>query len=248
MLMDQQHSPGDSKHSADESNIAIIGMAGRFPGADNVETFWRNISTGVESFTRFSNEELIDAGVSAATFQQAKYVMSRPILEDIRGFDAGFFGYNPREATLADPQQRIFLEVAWEVLEAAGYGSPDSRGSVGVFAGPNISGYLLTRLRAFEMGIDPSALMIGNDKDALTTNVSFRLNLSGPSAAVQTFCSTSLLAAPPALPPPQPAGPERGRRAFLPDRPRRRAPGGRRPAPRRLRDPPGRRRGRSSRT
>ncbi|MFG1957644.1 SDR family NAD(P)-dependent oxidoreductase [Nonomuraea sp. NPDC049028] len=192
--MDQQHSPGDSKHSADESNIAIIGMAGRFPGADNVETFWRNISTGVESFTRFSDEELIDAGVSPATFQQPNYVRSRPILEDIRGFDAGFFGYNPREATLADPQQRIFLEVAWEVLEAAGYGSPDARGSVGVFAGTNISGYLLTRLRAFEMGIDPSALMIGNDKDALTTNVSFRLNLSGPSVAVQTFCSTSLVA------------------------------------------------------
>ncbi|MEU8269866.1 SDR family NAD(P)-dependent oxidoreductase [Sphaerisporangium sp. NPDC049002] len=193
MLM-VQHSPGDSKHSTDESDIAIIGMAGRFPGADDVETFWRNISTGVESFTRFSDEELTLAGVHPTTFQQPNYVRSRPILDDIRGFDAGFFGYNPREATLADPQQRIFLECVWEVLEAAGYASPGDRGSVGVFAGMNISGYLLTRLRAFEMGIDPSALMIGNDKDSLATNVSFRLDLSGPSVTVQTFCSTSLVA------------------------------------------------------
>ncbi|GAA3836620.1 hypothetical protein GCM10022226_68230 [Sphaerisporangium flaviroseum] len=192
--MNQQHSAGDSKNTTDESDIAIIGMAGRFPGADDVDGFWRNISTGVESFTRFSDEELTAAGVDPATFQQPNYVRSRPILEDIRGFDAGFFGYNPREATLTDPQQRLFLECVWEVLEAAGYAASEDRGHVGVFAGMNISGYLLTRLRAFEMGIDPSALMIGNDKDSLATNVSFRLDLSGPSVTVQTFCSTSLVA------------------------------------------------------
>ncbi|WP_066370469.1 type I polyketide synthase [Herbidospora mongoliensis] len=192
--MNQQHPPGDSQYPADESDIAIIGMAGRFPGANDVETFWRNISTGVESFTRFSDEELIEAGVPAATFSKPNYVRSRPILDEIRGFDAAFFGYNPREATLADPQQRLFLECVWEVLESAGYGSPESRGSVGVFAGMNISGYLLTRLQAFAMGIDTSALMIGNDKDSLATNVSFRLDLSGPSVTVQTFCSTSLVA------------------------------------------------------
>ncbi|WP_197094114.1 type I polyketide synthase [Nonomuraea sp. SBT364] len=185
--MDHGHSPGDT-------DIAIIGMAGRFPGATDIGTFWRNISTGVESFTRFSDEDLISAGVDPATFQQPNYVRSRPILDDIRGFDAGFFGYNPREATLADPQQRIFLECVWEALETAGYAAPEGRGSVGVFAGMNISGYLLTRLRAFEMGIDTSALMIGNDKDSLATNVSFRLDLNGPSLAVQTFCSTSLVA------------------------------------------------------
>ncbi|GAA2266381.1 hypothetical protein GCM10010149_03320 [Nonomuraea roseoviolacea subsp. roseoviolacea] len=184
----------DQHHPAGEADIAIIGMSGRFPGAADVETFWRNISTGVESFTRFTDDELISAGVSPATFQQPNYVRSRPILDDIRGFDAGFFGYNPREATLADPQQRIFLECVWEALESAGYATPEGRGSVGVFAGMNISGYLLTRLRAFEMGIDTSALMIGNDKDALATNVSFRFDLDGPSVAVQTFCSTSLVA------------------------------------------------------
>ncbi|MEU8385636.1 type I polyketide synthase, partial [Streptosporangium sp. NPDC048865] len=185
--MDHEHPPGDT-------DIAIIGMAGRFPGATDIGTFWRNISTGVESFTRFSDEELIAAGVDPATFQQPNYVRSRPILDDIRGFDAGFFGYNPREATLADPQQRIFLECVWEALESAGYAAPEGRGSVGVFAGMNISGYLLTRLMAFQMGIDTSALMIGNDKDSLATNVSFRLDLNGPSLSVQTFCSTSLVA------------------------------------------------------
>ncbi|MFI7448360.1 SDR family NAD(P)-dependent oxidoreductase [Nonomuraea sp. NPDC049714] len=185
--MDEQRPPG-----AEE--VAIIGMAGRFPGAADVETFWRNISTGVESFTRFSDEELTAAGVDPATFQQPNYVRSRPILDDIRGFDAGFFGYNPREATLADPQQRIFLECVWEALESAGYAASTGRGDVGVFAGMNISGYLLTRLRAFTMGIDTSALMIGNDKDSLATNVSFRLDLGGPSVTVQTFCSTSLVA------------------------------------------------------
>ncbi|MFG1710507.1 SDR family NAD(P)-dependent oxidoreductase [Nonomuraea sp. M3C6] len=185
--MDQHRSPGDA-------DIAIIGMAGRFPGAADIGTFWRNISTGVESFTRFSDEELLDAGVSPATFQQPNYVRSRPVLDDVRGFDAGFFGYNPREAALADPQQRIFLECVWEVLESAGYAAPEGRGSVGVFAGMNISGYLLTRLMAFQMGIDTSALMIGNDKDSLATNVSFRFDLNGPSLSVQTFCSTSLVA------------------------------------------------------
>ncbi|MEV4173304.1 SDR family NAD(P)-dependent oxidoreductase [Nonomuraea sp. NPDC049709] len=187
MEMDQHHSPGDA-------DVAIIGMAGRFPGAADVQRFWHNISNGVESFTRFTDDELLAAGVSPATFQQPNYVRSRPILDDIRGFDAGFFGYNPREATLADPQQRIFLECVWEVLESAGYAAPEGRGSVGVFAGMNISGYLLTRLMAFQMGIDTSALMIGNDKDALATNVSFRFDLNGPSVSVQTFCSTSLVA------------------------------------------------------
>ncbi|MBP2707748.1 SDR family NAD(P)-dependent oxidoreductase [Microbispora sp. RL4-1S] len=202
--MDQHKSPGDAGSAGDGGTggtddggadaIAVIGVAGRFPGASDVETFWRNISTGVESFTAFTDDELIAAGVGPTTFQRPNYVRTRPILDDIRGFDAEFFGYNPREATLADPQQRIFLECVWEVLESAGYGRPEGRGSVGVFAGMNISGYLLTRLRAFEMGIDTSALMIGNDKDSLCTNVSFRLDLDGPSVSVQTFCSTSLVA------------------------------------------------------
>ncbi len=192
--MDQQPAHGGSTDSAGESDIAIIGMSGRFPGANDIDTFWRNISTGVESFTRFSEEELIEAGVDPSLFGEPAYVRSRPVLDNIRGFDAEFFGYSPREASLADPQQRIFLECVWETLETAGYATPEGRGTVGVYAGMNISSYLLTRLMLFQMGADTDGLMIGNDKDSLATNVSFRLDLRGPSLAVQTFCSTSLVA------------------------------------------------------
>lgn len=179
-----------------ETDIAVIGMSGRFPGAPDVDTLWRNLSAGVESFTQFSDQELAGAGIDPGLFHSPAYVRCRPILDDIRGFDAGFFGYSPQEATVADPQQRIFLECAWEALEAAGYTAPEGRGTVGVFAGTNISTYLLSRGNALQgdLGVDTFALMIGNDKDALTTNVSFRLDLTGPSVAVQTFCSTSLVA------------------------------------------------------
>jgi acyl transferase domain-containing protein len=193
MLMDQQFTPNAQK-SAGEPEIAIIGMSGRFPGADDVETFWRNISTGVESFTTFSDDELILAGEDPKVFGQPNYVRSRPILNNIRGFDAGFFGSSPREATLADPQQLLFVECVWETLESAGYATAEDRGTVGVFAGMNISTYLLTRPNAFRMGVELDGLMAGNDKDALATNVSYRLDLRGPSVTVQTFCSTSLVA------------------------------------------------------
>ncbi|MGX6606775.1 SDR family NAD(P)-dependent oxidoreductase [Micromonosporaceae bacterium Da 78-11] len=191
--MDQQQARSAAKGPVGPE-IAIIGMSGRFPGADDVDAFWRNISTGVESFTVFSDEELISAGEDPAVFNQPSYVRSRPVLNDIRGFDAGFFGLSPREATLADPQQLLFVECVWETLEAAGYATALDRGTVGVFAGMNISTYLLTRPNAFQMGVEIDGLMVGNDKDALATNVSYRLDLRGPSVAVQTFCSTSLVA------------------------------------------------------
>jgi acyl transferase domain-containing protein len=175
MSMDQ-HDP--------DAAIAIIGMAGRFPGADDVEEFWRNISTGVESFTQFTDEDLILAGEDPETFRNPNYVRSRPVLNDIRSWDAGFFGSSPREATLADPQQKLFAECVWEVLEAAGYATPEGRGVVGVYAGMNISTYLLTRPNAFRMGVEIDGLMVGNDKDALATNVSWRLDLRGPSVTV----------------------------------------------------------------
>ncbi|MBC6447352.1 type I polyketide synthase [Actinokineospora xionganensis] len=192
--MDQQGLPNDTRHSTTEPEIAIIGMSGRFPGADDVDTFWRNISTGTESFTRFTDEELILGGEDPAVFRHPDYVRARPVLNDIRGFDAGFFGSSPREATLADPQQLLFVECVWETLESAGYATSEDRGAVGVFAGMNISTYLLTRPNAFKMGVEIDGLMVGNDKDALATNVSYRLDLRGPSVTVQTFCSTSLVA------------------------------------------------------
>ncbi|MBV9823948.1 MAG: type I polyketide synthase, partial [Actinobacteria bacterium] len=179
---------------APEPEIAIIGMAGRFPGADDVAAFWNNIRDGVESFTVFSDEDLLAAGEDPAVFGRPDYVRSRPVLSDIRGFDATFFGVSPREATLADPQQLLFTEAVWQALETAGYGTPEGRGEVGVFAGMNISTYLLTRPNAFKLSVEIDGLMAGNDKDALATNVSYRLDLRGPSVTVQTFCSTSLVA------------------------------------------------------
>ncbi|WP_406492314.1 SDR family oxidoreductase [Streptomyces sp. NBC_00846] len=179
-----------------DRRIAIIGMAGRFPGAGDVVEFWRNLCDGVESVTFFSPEELIEAGVDPDLANDPDYVPARPVLDDITGFDAGFFGMSPRMAALTDPQQRLFLEVCWEGLEHAGYAHEGYRDRVGVFGGSNLSTYLLGMLPQLvaEGDVNPYELIMSNDKDALTTSVSYLFNLDGPSVAVQTFCSTSLVA------------------------------------------------------
>ncbi|HEX6498629.1 MAG TPA: SDR family NAD(P)-dependent oxidoreductase [Micromonosporaceae bacterium] len=179
-----------------DRRIAIVGMAGRFPGAGDVATFWRNLCDGVESISFFSKEELIASGVDPELIDNPSYVPARPVLDDIAGFDAGFFGISPRMAALTDPQQRLFLEVCWEALEQSGYCVPEHRGRVGVFGGSNISTYLLGRAEQLNVGGDVSTyeIIMGNDKDALTTTVSYLFDLYGPSVAVQTFCSTSLVA------------------------------------------------------
>jgi acyl transferase domain-containing protein/acyl carrier protein len=175
--------------------IAIIAMVGRFPGADDVEELWGNLRDGVESLTRFSDEELLASGIDAGLIQDPHYVKARPILRDVEHFDAGLFGYTPREAELMDPQQRLFQECAWEVLEKAGYDPQRYAGLIGVFGGTNLNTYLL-RLAGDPQVQDliSETTVLENDKDALTLNVSYRLNLRGPSVAVQTFCSTSLVA------------------------------------------------------
>lgn len=188
-------SPSSPSDSGRPDDIAIIGVAGRFPGAADVSAFWRNLDEGVESMTHFSSEDLSNSGVDPRLVDDPHYVNARPVLDRIFDFDAEFFGYSRREAALADPQQRIFLECAWEALEQAGYGASENRGRVGVFGGTNISTYLLGiygQLHA-DPSVDEYDAIIGNDKDALTTNVSYRLNLTGPSVSVQTFCSTSLV-------------------------------------------------------
>jgi acyl transferase domain-containing protein len=181
----------------DDRRIAIIGMAGRFPGAADVATFWSNLCGGVESVRFFSEQELVEAGVSPELIRDPAYVPARPVLEDVAGFDAGFFGLSPRMAALTDPQQRLFLEVCWEALEQSGYCVPEHRGRVGVYGGANISTYLLGLNEQVMADDDISAyeIIMGNDKDALTTTVSYLFDLYGPSVAVQTFCSTSLVAA-----------------------------------------------------
>jgi len=130
----------------DSTDVAIIGMAGRFPGAKNIDEFWRNLLDGVESVTQFSDEELLKAGVEPAALKDPNYVKAGAILGDIEGFDAPFFGLTPREAQILDPQHRLFLEVAWNVIESAGYDPTTYDGSIGVFAGVGLSTYLLNNL------------------------------------------------------------------------------------------------------
>ncbi|WP_051759120.1 type I polyketide synthase [Herbidospora cretacea] len=181
----------------DDRRIAIVGMAGRFPGAGDVDAFWRNLRDGVESISFFTPEELRAAGVDEALIHDPAYVPARPILDDVAGFDAQFFGISPRMAALTDPQQRLFLEVCWEALEHGGYGAPEHRGRVGVYGGANLSTYLLhmgERLLREDEDVSHYEIIMGNDKDALTTTVSYLFDLHGPSVAVQTFCSTSLVA------------------------------------------------------
>ncbi len=177
--------------------VAVIGMSARFPGADNIDEFWHNIRNGVESVIEFNDDELRAYGIPDAWLTAPNFVKSGTILNDIDKFDAAFFGYSPREATFMDPQQRLFLEVAWEALENSGY-TPDSHdNSIGVFAGSGPNEYSAYLSSLFDMTNTASLMeqMIGNEKDFLSTRVSYKLNLKGPSLTVQSACSTSLLAA-----------------------------------------------------
>ncbi|WP_375501415.1 SDR family oxidoreductase [uncultured Nostoc sp.] len=176
--------------------IAIIGMTGRFPGANSVDKFWQNLVNGVESITFFTDEELIASGVDPALLNSPNYVKAKGVLEDIEMFDALFFGFTPKEAELMDPQHRLFLECAWEALENAGYDSETYNGRIGVYAGAGLNIYLATNLMSNRDLIESAGSLqvsIGNDKDYVPTRVSYKLNLTGPSINVNTACSTSLV-------------------------------------------------------
>jgi acyl transferase domain-containing protein/aryl carrier-like protein len=181
----------------DVDGIAIVGMAGRFPRARNLDEFWRNLRDGVEAISVFTEEELRAAGVDAALLRDPGYVRANAFLEDAELFDASFFGINHREAEIMDPQHRIFLECAWEALENAGYSADSYAGRIGVYAGHGVTSYLLSNLysnRQSLWALSGAQSLLGNDKDYLATRVSYKLNLSGPSLSVQTACSTSLVA------------------------------------------------------
>jgi acyl transferase domain-containing protein/glutamate-1-semialdehyde aminotransferase len=178
--------------------VAIVGMAGRFPGANDLAAFWRNLVSGVESISRFERHEIEPSGLDAAgLLDDPSYVPARGVLDGVELFDADFFGVNPSEARILDPQQRLFLEAAWEALERAGYDPQAFRGAIGVFAGMSNNSYFAANLQAH---CDRSDLafalqtMMGNEKDYLATRVSYKLDLKGPSISVQTACSTSLVA------------------------------------------------------
>jgi acyl transferase domain-containing protein/thioesterase domain-containing protein len=181
-----------------DSAIAIIGMAGRFPGARNLAEFWHNLRDGVESVRRLSDADLIAAGVTPAERSDPQYVKAAAVMEDVAMFDASFFGFSPRDAAIMDPQHRHFLECAWEALEDAGHPPESFHGSTGIFAGSGINTYLFYNLLANARIRESAGLFqlkqTGNDKDVLATRVSYQLNLCGPSINLQTACSTSLVA------------------------------------------------------
>jgi amino acid adenylation domain-containing protein len=183
-------------HDESMEGIAVIGCAGRFPEAPDVERFWQNLCNGVESVSFFSNEELAGSGIDVSRLP-SNYVPARAILENPEYFDAAFFGYTPREAEIMDPQQRVFLETAWEALENAGYDPERYRGLIGVFAGMANNTYLHSNLHSHPDLLEKTGafpVMIANEKDYLTTRVSYKLNLTGPSENINTACSTSLVA------------------------------------------------------
>jgi acyl transferase domain-containing protein/acyl carrier protein len=182
--------------TAESPDIAIIGMAGRFPGADNLAAFWRNLHDGVESISFFSDQELSAHQIDPAHLAHPHYIKAAAMLERIEWFDAAFFGYSPREAELIDPQHRVLLECGWAALEDAGYDAETYRGAIGVYVGASANTYLLNlyadRALVEATGITP--IIVGNEKDFLATRLSYKLNLRGPSVAVQTACSTGLVA------------------------------------------------------
>ena len=179
------------------SDIAVIGFAGRFPGAADIDQFWRNLCQGVESITALSEEALRAVGEAPELFQRPDYVKVASFIDGFDQFDASFFNITPREAETMDPQHRLFLEEAWHALEHAGY-DPETKGlEIGLFAGSGANGYLLRNILTNPGLMDAVGgyqTLLRNEGGFLPTRVSYKLNLKGPSVFVQTACSTSLVA------------------------------------------------------
>jgi phthiocerol/phenolphthiocerol synthesis type-I polyketide synthase E len=185
------------ENTGDLNGVAIIGMAGRFPGAKNIDEFWRNLENGVECIKFYTEEELLEAGIAPEVLKNPYYMKAKGEVGDVDMFDASFFGINPREAEVTDPQHRMLLECAWEAMENACYDSSKYDGLVGMFAGKSMDYYLL--LNVFprikkEISAGSLQAAIGNDKDSLTTTIAYRMNLMGPVITIQTSSSTSLVA------------------------------------------------------
>jgi thioester reductase-like protein len=177
--------------------IAILGMAGRFPRARDLDQLWRNLREGVDGVRDLTDEELLASGIPPEVFRRPDYVRAAAPIDGADRFDASFFNVSPREAEILDPQQRVFLEVAWEALESAGYVSESYPGWIGVFAGISMSTYMLHNLfpnEALMQSVGGFPILLSNDRDYFATRVSYKLNLRGMSVNVQTACSTSLVA------------------------------------------------------
>ena len=174
--------------------IAVVGMAGRFPKAQSVRELWRNLREGVEGISFFTDEELRAAGVPEEEITGPGYIKAAPVIADPDLFDAGFFRMSRPEAEITDPQHRLFMECAWEALEDAGCDPARIRGTVGVYAGASLSGYLYFNLRhTFTLSEQGFQSLIGNDKDYLASHLAYKLDLGGPAVGIQSACSTSLV-------------------------------------------------------
>src|ERR1700712_3387133 len=193
----------DTANEVPDNAIAVIGMAGRFPGADSVSEFWDNLCRGEESIVTLSEEALTAAGVSAKTLAGPGYVRRAAMLDGIEEFDAEFFGMTPYAAQMTDPQQRLFLQTAYHAFEDSGYDPTVYDGVIGVFGTSSASGYLLYNLMSHRdpkvmvgegLSVEMVNLSMQNDKDYLATRVSHQFNLRGPAFSVQTACSSSLVA------------------------------------------------------
>jgi phthiocerol/phenolphthiocerol synthesis type-I polyketide synthase E len=177
--------------------VAVIGIACRFPQAEDARQLWRNLCDGLEAIRFFSDQELVAAGVAPEALLEPGYVKAAPVLDAIEEFDAGFFGFTPREAEILDPQQRLLLECAYRALEDAGHARIEHLGDVGVYVGVSSSSYLQTHLATRPDVIDSMgvmALSIANDKDFAASQIAYRLGLTGPAVNIATACSTSLVA------------------------------------------------------
>ena len=185
-----------NKQSIRESDIAIIGMAGKFPGANNLNQFWDNLKQGVISIKRFSDEELIENEVNQQDLQHPNYIRAKGTLDDIEHFDGEFFEYSGREAEILDPQIRLLTELSWHALEDAGYVPEKYEGSIGVYTG--VTNNLYWQLKMIASGKiannETLSVAIYSEKDHVSTRISYKLNLTGPSFTVETQCSTSLVA------------------------------------------------------
>jgi len=198
-LLNKSFCGGPGGGFLEKSPLAVIGISLHIPGAANIHEFWENLINGIESIAFFEEEELEGSKVENYVKGNCQLVPSGGIIGDIEQFDADFFGFNPREAEIIDPQQRLFLEHAWNALEDAGYGAVGDTftGAVGVYAGVGLNTYLLNNVMAHPQMVSTLGefqTMIGNDKDFLATRAAYKLNLRGPAITLQTACSTSLVA------------------------------------------------------
>ncbi len=192
----RSHSGTEAADDSKRNAVAVVGMTGRFPGADNLDQLWRNLCNSVESISFFKPEEL-GPGVDEHLRHDPDYIRARGLIEGADLFDAAFFGINPLEAKVMDPQQRVFLELAQQALENAGYDPERYKGRIGVFAGIGDNHYyttnLLTQPDLLAMA-GKLAVEYGNQKDYIALRTAYLLDLRGPAISLNTACSTTLLA------------------------------------------------------